>query len=56
VWNVQHNLNTPQPAGVLTLDDTGEAFFCEADFPASTPNLLVLRLGAAVSGSAVITA
>jgi hypothetical protein len=55
VWNVQHNFNTPDPLWVAVVDDTdGNLVVCEEDYPASTNNLLVLRFGIPMAGTAIV--
>jgi hypothetical protein len=53
-WNVQHNFGTVQPLLLFVTDAGGDAVRCEADYPASTVNLLTLRFGLPVAGKAVV--
>ena len=53
-WYVQHKMGSPRPLLILVRDAAGELVACEADYPASTTNLLVLRFGVATAGMAVI--
>jgi hypothetical protein len=52
-WLVQHNLGE-LPVAVVVRDNTGTELICFHDWAASTVNLLVLRFGEPVSGTALV--
>jgi hypothetical protein len=54
VWNVQHNFGTLDTLYVTVRDSDGNLVECEADYPSSTANLLVLRFGVATAGVATV--
>ena len=54
VWNVQHNFGTADELLVFVRDAEGNLVWCEADYPSSTMNLLVLRFGVSMAGTATV--
>jgi hypothetical protein len=55
VWNIQHNLNRKYVM-VTTVNTNGEDILGSKDWPASTYNLLVVRFGMPVAGTAFVVA
>ena len=53
-WNVQHNFGTADELLVFVKDTDGNLVWCEADYPSSTMNLLVLRFGVSMAGTATV--